>query len=88
MGFECGSVEIGLTTKPKDEISVVLTSSSMEVLMDNVSKTYKALKETNWLNLLENCMMNLMSGQQATFGDYTDKLREILLCFSWMRKET
>jgi len=75
VGFECGSMEIGLIPKSGKQ-KMNPTSPSIEFLVDNVDKTYNELKGKG-VKFIEELHDEPWGGRQAAFVDPDGHILEI-----------
>ena len=68
VGFECGGVEIGLIPKPSEEQKVSQLSASVELLVDDIEKSCKELREKG-VRFVEELHEEPWGGRLATFTD-------------------
>jgi catechol 2,3-dioxygenase-like lactoylglutathione lyase family enzyme len=76
VGFECGGIEIGLIPKPKEKVTTVQTSPSVEFLVDNVDKAYAELKSKG-VKFIKELHDEPWGGRQATLTDPDGNTLEI-----------
>jgi catechol 2,3-dioxygenase-like lactoylglutathione lyase family enzyme len=77
VGFECGSVEIGLIPKAKEEQKLSPLSPSVEFLVDDADKVYIELKSRG-VKVIKELHDEPWGGREATFTDPDGNIMEIV----------
>jgi len=76
VGFECGSVEIGLIPDPDRKSTAGSDSPSVQLLVDDIDNVYTALKSRG-VRFIKELHEETWGGKQATFRDPDGHILEI-----------
>jgi catechol 2,3-dioxygenase-like lactoylglutathione lyase family enzyme len=76
IAFECGGVEIGLTSRKEHKAKVDQASPVIELLVDDVDIVYSKLKK-NGVRFIEDLHDEPWGGRQAAFTDLDGNVLEI-----------
>lgn len=77
VGFECGGVELGLIPKLKSKQKTSTSSTSVQLLVDDVEKSCKELKHKG-VEFIEELHNETWGGRQAAFTDPDGNVLEIV----------